>query len=102
MKHIKTYENLLVKQEYQIGDYVLLLEDANRRTWNVDLHCKIIDVENKIGYRTESIGYKIRTFYTNDHSEAKVWIDQKEIERKLTPKEIEEYKLKEEAKKYNI
>ena len=40
--------------------------------------------------------------YINDFFETNFWIKKHQIIRKLTPEEIEEYKIKESQRKYNL
>jgi len=99
MKHIKTFENSK-ELKYNSGDYVLLLDDINNR-WVIDLICKIVDV-----YVHDYNGkqyYQIISYELNRPDVMmKIWVEENEIERKLTFDEIEEYFLSKTMKKYNL
>jgi len=98
MKYLKMYEDNFGTQKYEVDDYVFLLN--NRRFWNLNVCCKIIDV---LEIKNGTISYKIKTFWIDDPSkEEKVWVLQKEIERKLTPEEVEEFEFNQTTNKYNL
>lgn len=112
MKYIKTYETLTFTDEqiykynignepnYSVGDYVKLkmipeyVIPYNTISAGHDLFAKIIEINTQIQME---ITYKFQ------------FIDKKTIygfkyliRRKMTKKEIAEYKIKEEAQKYNL
>lgn len=92
-----------MKYKYEIGDYVLL--DDSDTQWRVYLEVKILDKNSnkdlpgqkpELDYRVDSIS---KNKYVKDGS---FWIDEHEIRRKMTRKEIEEFELKQVSKKYNL
>lgn len=97
MKHIKTFEKTK-EIKYNSSDYVLLLDDINHR-WRIELICKIVDAyvdDNENSY--EIISYEL----DRPDIMMKIWVQEYEIERKLTSDEIEEYFLSKTMKKYNL
>ena len=104
MKYIKTFEKL--ESEYKVGDYILLKEDKDN-PWRIYRNVKIID-ERDIKRGTMS-SYQVETFYLKSEEIVNFWISDEDIERKLTPKEIEDLEMKIEdlemkrqANKYNL
>jgi len=81
------------KNLYNVGDYVLLNDD--------DINKWAIDRESKIIESFEGNSYRIKSFYKNN-KEAVLWITVDEIERLLTPDEIQKYEAKLESIKYNL
>ena len=101
--------------KFKIGDWVLLEEqpDGNGSlfNWNVYRYVKILDNNsaknhynpyNEDDYEEPQNDYKIETFDLKTNELKKFWVDAVEIDRKLTPEEIEETKAILLAKKYNI
>ena len=84
MKHIKTFEISSFKFIYDTGDYVLLSENI----------IGMIIFTDKVDYYQP---YLVRFSDANA-----AWFSQKELIRLATKEEIEKYKLKEAANKYNI
>jgi len=89
MKYLKKFENS-ESPNYKVGDYILLKDDENK--WVIDIEVKIIEI---LG------GYKISSFYPNGNI-ARIWVDETEIDRKMTTREIKDYKIRKEAEKYNL
>ncbi len=99
MNHVKKYfENFKSKLEfkYEEGDYVYLTGDG----WNIGPELKIIKQYSVI--KNKDISYKVSGYDIRNKEFKIFWVDEYEIERKLTPKEIETFKIKIEADKYNI
>ena len=102
--YLKTVEEN--KVEYKIGDYILLKNDDD----SVKPEAKIIDIEDKrkfFDFDLKDAGIKVRITYDievfSDSNELiETFVYAEEIERFLTPKEIEEFELKLSANKYNI
>lgn len=95
---ITLFENF-TDDNYKKGDYVLLRDDDPEHRWNLEIECEIIEVFKDINYRIKSF-YKKGTL--TEGEESHIWVKPEEIERKLTPEEIERYKERLFAKKYNI
>lgn len=99
MKYLKTYEEK-ISSIYEINDYVLLTElnFKNKRGW-VNLpensYGKILKIE-VVNVDKNDISYFVSV--EDDY----VWISESNIIRKLTPEEIEQYKLEKETDKYNL
>lgn len=94
MKHLKLFENFTSK--YSIGDYVLL----SKGKWRVHTVVYIYDVyfnddENKYNYHVEGK-------FIDNNEKTVFWIEDSEIEKKLTTKEVEDFLLKIDAEKYNL
>jgi len=95
MKYLKYFEN-----NYEVGDFVII--DLNKISGNSPamsiasdndyMKAKIIKINNKQEYP-----YNIQY-----DGERRLTVDKNEILRKLTPEEIEEYKIEIQAKKYNL
>ena len=93
MKYIKKYE--WFEYKYKIGDYVYVSGYSN-----FEPYAKILKVnkETSSGWdyriRAWSIDYKKMVDY--------FYIDEIDIERKLTPEEIEEFEIQINSNKYNL
>ena len=101
---IKKFENFQEERIYKIGDYILYNNDGR---WDIEPECKIIDIHDNKVYDKLSDDYDIYPEYQikpyiNDFFETNFWIKKHQIIRKLTPEEIEEYKIKESQRKYNL
>jgi hypothetical protein len=92
MKYLKTYENIFRKKEvYEVGDFV-----------EIDVHINYVPTKGKISKKlkyTRPATYCITFPYDNCPD---MYLIKKDIIRKLTPEEIEEYKLERDTKKYNL
>jgi len=88
---LKTFENF---KEYKIGDYILL---HIGHLWQVEDECEIIRIDYNIVNN-----YQVKTYFKNNGKETKFWVDFDEIERKLTPKEVEKIKIRKDTNKYNL
>jgi hypothetical protein len=96
--------------KFDIGTWVLLEQTLNR--WNVYPYVKIIDKNsakthyNKYDeddYEMPQNDYKIETFSLIEIGVKKeFWVDDSEIDRELTPEEIEDAKAKIDELKFNI
>ena len=97
---------------FNIGDWVLLKSNCEI-FWNVYHYVKIIDKESTknhdsgFGFEEPLNDYEIETFTikTELSLPGKIktfWVNDFEIDRKLTPKEIEQTEAKYLANKYNI
>ena len=92
MKYIKSYEDML-PDKYEKGDYVLL--EQGGRKWNLYEEVKIVEkLKPSKSFRVEGFNFKNRIII--------FWIDKTDIERHLTPDEIDKYESKKQALKYNI
>lgn len=88
MKYIKTHESFF-DLKYGIGDYVKLDDDILFYPY-----AKIIELNRVSGY------YKCIMFFSNKIDSD--WIDSRNIERVLTPQEIQEFEIKLNQNKYNL
>jgi hypothetical protein len=88
----KIFENINLK--YKINDYVYVVGYPD-----TDGYCKILSVNKKLNNRTWD--YMIEAYGDNNNF-WKSYIDESDIERELTPDEIEKYEAKKDAIKYNI
>jgi len=114
MKYLKKYENL-EKPKYKVGDYVLL--DVEEMTTDIDC----INIVFGKNWRESDIKVYIFDYDTNNNwpyyvtqfldmpdlkiladSEKFTSVSENEIKRKLTPEEIEIFKIELDAKKYNL
>lgn len=98
IKTFKIFENSYSK--YQEGDYVLLSEDDIHKKWRVKLEVHIYEVHYNEDDREYQ--YHVEGEYLRDNEEAVFWVNSNEIERRMTTEEIEKYKIKKEAQKYNL
>ena len=94
--------------KYEVGAWVLLAEPE---TWKVYPYVKIIDKNsakthynkyNEDDYEMPQDDYQIVTYSLNNDEVKTFWVDDSEIERELTPDEIEEVKIKLDTNKYNL
>lgn len=98
IKQFKIFESSYSK--YNVGDYVILLDDDIHKKWRVDLQCYIYEVyyneeEREYQYHVESV-------YPDNNEPVVFWVNNSEIERRMTPEEIENYKIKKGSEKYNL
>lgn len=108
MKYIKLFEaSRLFEPEtqykYKVGDYVLLADDEND-SWRVYYEVKILDIcSNKDREGEDKLeDYYVEAVHRRTQDIKRFWIDEYEIERKMTKKEIKEWEFKQDAKKYNL
>jgi hypothetical protein len=95
MIHVKTYEEIRNPNsfKYKVGDYVYFKRPYK---WKVFPVVKIIDLSISIDYYVEAF------MKENPNRLDNFWLEEDEILRIATPKEIEEYKLKKDMIKYNL
>lgn len=105
MKHIKTFEShpflsTFKGPKYNVGDYVILKEDDVHKRWKVKLEGFIY----KMFYNSveQQYNYRVEGEYVHNNKETTFFISDSDIERKMTPEEIEDYQLRKESKKYNL
>ena len=91
MKYLKTFESDLNPYYYNVGDYILLNKVKIPHLTGISFNAKILEIPDR------SSG--VITILLNN-IEKKISVDK--IERKLTPKEIEEFKLQQAVTKYNL
>ena len=88
MKYIKTFENI---KDFKIGDYVVCIDDSSEYNSNLKNN-NIFEIEDiQKDYRTRQfklIG--VNTYWSENRF------------RLATPEEIEDYEIKNTAKKYNL
>lgn len=90
MKYIKEYRNSVKELKYKAGDYVLVPKFDYPYNY-----CYIQSTDHT------DMPYFI--FWSLFHEDSfTVWVKEEEIERLLTPEEIEEYKNMKGTDKYNI
>lgn len=85
---------------YKVGDYILLLEDDIHKKWRVELQGYIYEVyynEEEREYQ-----YHVEGKYHDNNEPVVFWVNISEIERRMTPEEIENYKIKKDSNKYNL
>ena len=92
MKYIKLYENSerFPELKYKAGDYVLI------KKWNYPYNYCYIESNDH-----SEVPYNI-TWALKEDGNSNVWVKEKEIERLLTPEEIEIYKELKTTYKFNI
>ena len=85
--------------KFKIGTWVLLTEESeelNQLAWNVYPYVKIVDNESTKYHNNEDEtplnDYQIETFVLKTNQMTQFWVDDFEIDRKLTPEEIEDTK----------
>lgn len=78
---------------YKKGDYVLLKHRSN--DMSIELECLILDIYVSNEYCDIEV-------FDEDGDLISIDIDLDQIERKMTPEEIERYKLRKFSTKYNI
>jgi len=104
IKEFEGFKNYKAEQKYKVGDYILLADDL----WAVEHECKIVEVSEDKLYDKLADNYdiypryKIKTYIIKNNEEYEFWVENNEIERKMTPEEIEDYKISKIAKKYNL
>jgi hypothetical protein len=108
---IKKFENFEGKKlfesqtmyKYKVGEYVLL-DDADS-PWRLHLQVKILDTGSNTDIEDLLENYYVEA-YNKDLEISNFWVDEYEIERKMTKKEIKEWltelEIKQNAKKYNL
>jgi len=101
MKYLKYFESEL---KYEIGDYILLNLDKiysnNERDYNIEEEDQPDDSMAKIiGVDEDDDKFKFGIIFYTDREYR---IREDEIERRLTPEEIEEFETKKSALKYNL
>ena len=114
MKHIKKFENIIVKTEFKIfeknlyepkvGDYVLLdvLEMMSHNT-EMDYNIYECTPTDNLGYLVDIDKSKSTYIYLiKFYDDKDIWVRKSEILRKLTPNEIDEFNSKIAAKNYNL
>ena len=115
MKKLHTFESFSKKPIYNIGDYVyygfqirfLAPSPVGEKKYQ-KRKVRIIDkryVESLDEYQYLTYdGDERPTLFgkTGSIISNKVWVLERHIKRYLTPEEIEEFKLKEDSKKYNL
>lgn len=98
MNHIKYFENKM-KPKYQVGDFVKLklIPDFVRDIENIEenLYTKIEKID--LDYYNVPI-YDFELIITGK----RIYGYENMIRRKMTTKEIKDYKIKKEADKYNL
>ncbi len=114
MKKLKLYEDYIESMfKYNIGDYVLV---NNQELWHIFPVVKIIDKnsnskkthnsgfeEKEIETERPEIDYYVETFLKNTQSRLDhFWLDEYEIDRKATEKEIQQYEMIKSAILYNL
>ena len=125
MKYIKTFEDIIVELKYKVGDYVYVYIKSKSKSYHYYC-CEILSFRiNK--YRTSPNGIEVREplyfietiSHEQDHDDPKYQVpwgvhapldtitkfyvrEKDNIKRLSTPEEIEEYKNKKTAIKYNI
>ena len=100
MKHIKNFENK--NTEYIIGDCVKIkiIPDFVHNIERIDdnLFVKIEHIEDLKMYGDIDYSITFRTLLTNQ----RIFGNQYYIRRKMTNKEIEDFKIRIESQKYNL
>jgi len=106
MKNLILYENF---KQYSVGDYIQLKIDRET-PWTVELNSKIIYIKklinNKFHYEVETFRLPNQKSFNNkplkDNELISFFIREYDIERKLTPEEIEKFEIKKISRKYNL
>ena len=102
MKHLKIYENF--EGTYEVNDYVILRDVSflNKNNKWINLFEDRGETKGKIR-NIEVVNDKKREIsYLIILSDDFVWVNESYIRRKLTPEEIEQYKIQIETDKYNL
>lgn len=100
MKYIRLFEKK-VKSKYEIGDYIRLEGTG----WNVCSDAKITDSgsnEHEENRTAREPDYFIETFEIESGKFVEFWVDESEIDRKLSEDEISSFEARKEANKYNL
>lgn len=92
--------------KFRKGTWVLLDQDSDSPRWNVYPYVKIIDRESTKTHNDPDEDplndYEVESFSLETGEIKTFWVDDFEIDRKLTKDEIAQTKAKIEAIKYNI
>ena len=103
MKYIKAFEK--EGDKFKIGTWVLL-EIDNDSPWTVYPYVKIINRESTMSHNDEDEeplnDYEVETFSLKNGKTETFWVDDFDIDRKLTNREIKDVQLKIDAMKYNL
>jgi hypothetical protein len=120
MKYLKTFEEIEIDDwnnkfkftdkesgfTYKFGDYILLDLDKIKKALidgNFKVSPPLVNMARIYSVLDCKLPYSIKTY---DNDDSNIAIDDSEIIRKLTPKEIKKYKklqdIYKSAKKYNI
>jgi len=106
MKHLKLFENLdymEIKPKYKKGDYILLSITLDSLIQEYDIYKNYGKIIGTMGGRSSwmyDVKYLNKNTFTPD--EMTEYILEKNIIRKLTQEEIEEFEIKLHTNKYNI
>lgn len=98
IKSFKIFENSYSK--YNVGDYVILLEDDIHKKWRVELEVYVYEVFYNETER--QYNYHVEGKYRDADENTVFWVENSEIERRMTPEEIENYKIRKNSNKYNL
>jgi len=96
---IKIFEEFK-SQKYNYGDYLILLENDIHAKKLVKLECHVTIVN--YNETEKQYWYLVEGEYVDNNKSHKFWVSDKDIDRKMNAKEIKQYKLEKEAKKYNL
>jgi hypothetical protein len=96
---IKKFEGFKRKNKYKIGDFIFLDDEEK---WTIEPICEIIDIDIDSRNRYRISTYYLKKFSNPDDDIVYFWIEENEIKRKITPEEIENYKISKISKKYNL
>jgi len=92
--------------KFKIGTWVLLDDESDMSNWNVYPYAKIINRESTLYHNDEDEDllndYEVEVLSLLTNRIETMWIDDFEIERKLTKKEIKDMLVRIDAIKYNI
>ena len=96
---IKKFENYN-NNEYDVGDFVLLKieSDIGTKSGKIEVEYYECEIIKKITYDSDSTP----DFRVKSYNNSKLWVDYVQIDRRLSPEEIEIFKLKIESEKYNL
>jgi len=99
MKYIKTYEDR-THTKYQKGDMVIIDSDW---LYNIAEIIRVIPVDYNYSYLEETIYIlQAKILNTKGQQFTTLPVTDKEIIRKATPEEMEQYYLEKNIKKYNL
>ena len=96
MKYLK-YISESKEYKYNKGDYVLLVNDE----WYVQLEC-LITIVFISRDNPNDISYYVRSYHPEEKEFKEFWVDEDEIQRKLTKAEKKEYEIFLISLKYNL
>jgi len=111
MRYIQTYEGIFTK--YKVGDYVLYKPQRTHFDWlnrlflDKEEFVKIVEIKketlkNKIRYFPGGTSNQVDPYRIQD-TKGKIWMaSKKNLIRKLTPEEIEEFEIRKDTDKYNL